>query len=143
MKRTVEQWLAMSKAERDREAAKVLREKPWKHTEKQFAYPNRECVKCGKTATYHIDCEPYDRSGCPVPDRINTGDWREAMKRKNEIRGRPRMGNVVFFEALREVKSAIDRVEVSQHDAGYWATIYAQPHHYIIAAAMVAERAGG
>jgi len=130
---TPEQWLQIPDDKLGVELAKVLVKKPWKHQEKNGAYPNRECVKCGKKATYHVNCEPYDKSSCPVRDPIKI-DWNTAMEWRDKV---PLDSLPLFLEAM-ETMWRLEKIVVCFED---WAICRASPKHYLIAAAMAAEGA--
>lgn len=131
MNNTAETLLALSEEDLIAEASK-MQPKPWKHEEKPSAYPNRECVKCGKTATYHVNCEPYDKSDCTVPDPIkldgNTAmEWRDKMP----------SDNLWEFITTLEKLWMVENVQIAFED---WALYFAQPRHYLIAAILAQEK---
>ncbi len=125
--RTPEQWLGLGD-EFGVELAKVLTPGPYSHAIGH--YGEWICVKC--RTTFPSD-ENIPRT-CPVPDPI-TIDWNMAMK------WRDKTGYLDFEYWLNEVWKPLTDFDDCFYDSyDLWKDTKAQPKHYLIAAAMAAEK---
>ena len=125
MNRTPEQWLAVPKDKLGLELGKVL---PRRHTEKPEAYPNRECVVCGRKATYLINCKEYDMSECHGPIKI---DWNTAMEWRDKTPDA--QYQLAMVEVWRQRQAPGDRCT---DDFARWLANLIQPEDCLIAAAL-------
>lgn len=122
---TVEQWLAISEQVLPGKLAQALTpEKPGEHDweycdDKEWAWT---CLRCG--AIFKDECDVDN--DCPVPDPIKI-DWNTAMEYRQGL----------YTAVINEIWQ--------QEDMNFgmwkWWAIFAQPRHYLIAAAMATERA--
>ena len=120
-----EQWLALNKKELDIALAKVLTPGPWKHLWGEGVI---FCQKCNQR--YAMNMSEH----CPVPDPIDSSDWNVAMEiyRQYEY--------IVASRMLAEVYVSLTDFNDIMHDSlGLWEATKAQPHHYLIAAALATE----
>ncbi len=163
--RTAQQWLDLPKDERALELGRVLVPEPWKHGELELSYQDEDqflcCAKCGdkiyqvwegghagvKRLAPKID-------NCSVPDPIKTEGpeaWGVAMEwfRKAATEYPEKLTNAIveiFLHEIDDDTGNADRMvallEQKQLEANAiaWFMFYAQPKHYLIAAAMAAER---
>jgi hypothetical protein len=119
MTRTAKEWLALGD-ELGVELAKVLTPGPWKH---DWGNKSR-CANCARYWPEDID------SPCPVPDPI-TIDWNTAME---WFRKTPLLCQAVAMKCIYYVVMEGDADELSE--MYLWWLTFAQPKHYLIAAAM-------
>ncbi len=151
--RTAAEWLKIPKDELGVKLAEVL--KVSKHNWLEPAVYHgpedplgfvKKCQKCGHVYTIAEASIP-----CPVPDPIKL-DWNTAMEwfRKTATDYQERLTGAVVEIFLYEIDDGngnADRMvgllkkKQLEANAIAWFTFYAQPHHYLIAAAMAAEGA--
>lgn len=131
--RTEQEWLklyAENKAEFKVEIAKVVTPGPWKH-DVADGCEDFYCHKCGKRHK-HYGPLAYDGESCPIPDPIDSGDWNVAMEvfRAN-----------ADLQPLEDIYRATLLPGFVFEPCGFtsWLVHYAQPHHYLIAAAKAKE----
>ena len=118
--RTAKEWLAVPEDELGVELAKVLTPGPWKHKWVSGEQGKQVCKKCH--TRYSLQAV---KDSCPVPDPIKV-DWNVAME---------------WFRESKPLKSILRSLcGPSWASATSWMLVEAQPHHYLIAAAMAAER---
>ena len=134
MSKTVEQWLALGD-DLPVELAKVFTPKTkHKWLEPAVYYgpsdPLGYVVKCQKCG--HIKTVQEEIDGCSVPDKIKI-DWNTAMEwfRFKADRNRVEQSITAIWEAC---------VDLNVIGYRWWLKYYAQPKHYLIAAAMAVER---
>ncbi|KKN77612.1 hypothetical protein LCGC14_0358870 [marine sediment metagenome] len=117
----------LASPDRDLEIRKLLDKGPWKHKWKHQEYNRFGCQKCGGIEIWR-DNKRIRKHSCPVPDPIAL-DWNLAMKMRDEVIGRAKVGTVKYHKAMMKLSPYQD-----QANTGFWGIIYAQPHHYILAA---------
>ncbi len=153
--KTAERWFALD--DLPTELGRVFTpEKEWKH-DISNTYEHCEmncfaCTKCHKCIenlshkyisgvpgrTVYSSDEP-----CSVPDPIDTEDWKVAMEWRD--RCVEKCGARKFRDAMRKVAMYQTNTEpatahLQRQFGANWFSVYAQPKHYLIAAAMAAER---
>ena len=143
--RTAQQWLGLPKDERALELGRVLTPEPWKHGELELSYQDEDqflcCAKCddkiyqvwegGHAGVKRLAPRP---DSCSVPDRI-TIDSNTAMKERDKATsGMTTAFTSIMYEIWNECVYG-DSMEFEE-----WLAEHAQPEHYLIAAAMAAER---
>ncbi len=118
--------LSLPPDERDLEIRKLIVPKPWEHGKLSSILPEYSylCNKCGE----NLRTGKNKDDPCPVPDPIAL-DWNLAMKMRDEVIGRAKVGTVKYHKAMIKLSPYQD-----QANTGFWGIIYAQPHHYILAA---------
>ncbi len=136
--RTAQQWLTLGD-DLAVELAKVFTPGPRKHDFPEMRDLYRPFIinaygPCRKCRRHRMD----EFTNCHLPDRIKI-DWNTAMEWFRKV---PLLN---IINILAEVSNAaIDDVEDWQADeqgeVNLWFLIYAQPKHYLIAAAMAAGR---
>jgi hypothetical protein len=136
--RTAQEWLALSESEQAVELAEVLVEKPWKHSMSYVKYSGY-CPKCRRkfTAKEKMTLKHYP---CPVPDPIDIHDWNVAMEWRDKI-----IVNIKTDDDRDKWDDMLHKVfdaaggRATGLDKDIWFVDYAQPIHYLIAAAMAKE----
>jgi len=107
----------------------VLQPETKEHTETD-KYCEFKCLKCG-VLIYSIE-DNYTPAPCTVADPIPLYDWNEAMKWRNWAVAE--YGEVKFKQAMIDVYSTTtERLRINFSS---WLALYAQPEHYLIAAAL-------
>ncbi len=146
--KTVQQWLDLPKDERALEFAEVLTPGAWKHkyqnwtrhSEHDLIFHDRCCPKCGlcisvdvfrdRTSPWMISAGPT-HTPCSVPDPI-TIDWNTAKYWQEKC------DRDSWYAIMEEIYYTIpDDICRCPWE---WVIFDAQPKHYLIAAAMAAER---
>lgn len=128
--KTVEQWFDVYKAgDLPVEAAKVLVPGPGKHDMQQGFWGEigtmNMTLRCRKCEVFGKDMVDGNFTDCTVPDPINVNDWNVAMAWRQQL----------YPAVIREIWMQEDDV----FGMWKWWAIFAQPHHYIIAACMAQE----
>lgn len=124
--KTAGQWLAIPDDKLPTAFGEVLTPGPWKHDADMDRYGFGDCKKCGDRLGQKRSPEH-----CPVPDPIKI-DWETAMewfRKSHECYGH-----------LREIYFIICQEAVNRSTSPWWMLYESQPKHYLIAAAMAAER---
>lgn len=141
MTRTVTEWLALSD-ELGKKLAEVLTPGPWKHYIKPIIDPEYSygCTKCEKKN------KSYARlaftADCSVPDPI-TIDWNTAMEwRDKTVRkyGAKEFRRAMSRTVMCQVNTEPKTVHLQVLFGANWFSVYAQPKHYLIAAAMSKDK---
>ena len=131
MNKTVEQWLALGD-DLPVELARVFTPGPWKHDWDACGHnAHNKCQKCGKAWASSNNAIKRNFS-CPIPGPIDIKDWKVAMEwRDKAVKDKdPTMFTGILLECFGGgIEGDIDACFAN-----------AQPKHYLIAAAMAAER---
>ncbi len=125
---SVEQWLKLPEQDLPVKLGEVLTPGPWEHIWVKADDDRKQCRKCG----HDVD---YDQllPSCPVPDPItidgNTAtEWRDRMLADYHDE---------FVEAMWQI--LLSMLDDTCTNSTQWLMEYAEPKHYLIAAAMAAE----
>lgn len=131
--RTAQDWLAIPEQDLPTELAKAVTPGPWKHKRGERG----KCLKCGRHVSTVAVYEPV---GCNVPDRIKI-DWNTAKYWQLKC------NKAIFADRLLDIyreTCTADSIDTGGFYVIYkyttWLRELAQPKHYLIAAAMAAER---
>lgn len=142
---TAQEWLQRYDQDKDKfaiELAKVLTPEPWKHE-----WGVGGCFTfCRKCQVNMID-KPRE-SPCLIPNPIDINDWNVAMEWRGKIIDK--YGCKVWSDAQTTIANITHPLpSLAEIDAGLevvkakaFYSDYAQPKHYLIAAAMAKEKQG-
>ncbi len=129
---TPEQWLQLTDDKLALELVRVLTPGPWKHDAEIDRYGFGDCRKCSDRLGQKRSPEH-----CPVPDPI-TIDWNTAMEWRDKVQdGYLQLAMIEVWNCTQEPKRVAGKCE---DGLVRWLTNLTQPKHYLIAAALVAER---
>ena len=131
--RTAEQWLTLD--DLPTELARVFTPGNGVHQYKQIEFRQPtigiryKCVRCNKE--WNSAELPHGFVACSVPNPI-TIDWNTAMEWRDKVHA------IRWDDAMYVIYRAASHASVWRYSD--WLRRHAQPKHYLIAAAMAAER---